>query len=1199
MEESEPVGAARESHDHIAEQLRALRAEVEAQFEETGSIHDLDLLIQVASAAVDLLPKEHPEMLTWLNDLGHWLGRRSERNGSVEDLDRAIATIQAAAETVRVGDAIRPMIWTNLGNRLGKRFERTGSINHLDRAIEATKTAIDAAPTDDAYRAGRLNNLGVWLGKRYERLGSIDDLNQAIDFAGAAVEAAREDPTSRFNWMVSLGNKLGARFQRTGSIEDLNRSIETIKAAKEAVPREHPSRPIVFNCLGNQLAMRFTRTGNIDDLSLAIEVMGIAAEEIRFDHPDRAAILHNLANKFGVRFNHTGSMGDLDKAIENAVSALAITPQDHYDRAMWLTCLGGWLGSRYDQSGSLKDLNHAIDIMDMALKVTPGDEPLRAGRLANLGTLLTARFAKTGSVEDLHHAVESSAEAFEATPNDHPDRILMASSLGISAIERSIRTGSTEDLDRAIDYFRIAAESTPGDSPDRASRVNNLGLALVTRYERTGLAGSLDQAIDVLSTAAKEVHEGNARRARVFHSLGKAFWRRFERSGSNSDLEQAIKKLEVAVRATPLGHPDQVDYHNDIGAIFAYLAHQGGSEELFNRSIDYMKAAVNATDNNEPNRARWSLNLGNWLEERYKRGCSADDLAGALASYLEGWGCYTAAPSIRIELAQRVARILALQSEWEKASQVLHEAVYLVRYLSPQSLRHTDKQRMLASCADLARTAAAIALNAEKDPGYALQLLEVGRGVISGSLAEMRTDISELERHHPALAAEFIRLRDELDSPYETPGFILPAGNTPLWQSRAKRRHESDQKFGELVARIREQPGFGNFLLPATLDEIKSMADPDPIVVINLSTYRCDAFLVEHDQIRQLGLPALTLEDTEKRVRDLRTALQGSSDVDPAMLEWLWNAACRPILEALGFTGCPTPGRSWPRVWWVPTGLLSLLPLHAAGRYAKGSTETVLDRVMSSYSSSIKAMQYGRRDRARASASASAPGADRALLVAMPVTPGLATGALPFAADEVSMLRGMCESLELEPVCPQPLKDAVLSQLGSCKIFHFAGHGRSDSAEPSSSCLLLQDWEENPLTLGDLRDCKFYENQPFLGYLSACSTGASDADKLADEGIHLVSTLQLAGFRHVVGTLWKVSDSHCADIARVFYETLGNQGMTDAAVSLGLHTAIRALRDSQINDRAASRDGKLLEFGTHKNKRLVNTFWVPYVYYGA
>ena len=367
-------------------------------------------------------------------------------------------------------------------------------------------------------------------------------------------------------------------------------------------------------------------------------------------------------------------------------------------------------------------------------------------------TALTARFAKTGSVEDLHHAVESSAKAFEVTPNDHPDRILMASNLGISAVERSIRTGSTEDLDRAIDYFRIAAESTPGDSPDRASRLNNLGLAFVKRYERTGLAGSLDQAIDVLSTAAEEVHEGNARRARVYHSLGNAFWRRFERSRSNSDLEQAIKKLEVAVRATPLGHPDQVDYHNGIGTIFAYLAHQGGSEELFNRSIEYMKAAVNATDDNEPDRARWSLNLGSWLEERYKRGRSAGDLAGALASYLEGWDCSTAAPSIRIELAQSAAHILALQSEWEKASQVLHEAVYLVRYLSPRSLQHTDKQRMLASCADLARTAAAMALNAKKDPGHALQLLEVGRGVISGSLAEMRTDISELERQHATLA---------------------------------------------------------------------------------------------------------------------------------------------------------------------------------------------------------------------------------------------------------------------------------------------------------------------------------------------------------------------------------------------------------------------------------------------------------------
>jgi CHAT domain-containing protein len=202
-----------------------------------------------------------------------------------------------------------------------------------------------------------------------------------------------------------------------------------------------------------------------------------------------------------------------------------------------------------------------------------------------------------------------------------------------------------------------------------------------------------------------------------------------------------------------------------------------------------------------------------------------------------------------------------------------------------------------------------------------------------------------------------------------------------------------------------------------------------------------------------------------------------------------------------------------------------------------------------------------------------------ALLVVMRETPGLSfNSVLPFAEDEVAMLKQLCLSLQLEAVEPQRLKDDVLARLRTCKIFHFAGHGQSNPCEPSQSCLLLEDWKDNPLTVGDLRDHRLQETSPFLGYLSACSTGANEADRLSDEGIHLVSACQLAGFRHVVGTLWEVSDKHCVDIAKVLYETLRDEGMTDVALCRGLHQAIRALRDWGCNMNNSS---KLSSFIIH------------------
>ncbi len=82
----------------------------------------------------------------------------------------------------------------------------------------------------------------------------------------------------------------------------------------------------------------------------------------------------------------------------------------------------------------------------------------------------------------------------------------------------------------------------------------------------------------------------------------------------------------------------------------------------------------------------------------------------------------------------------------------------------------------------------------------------------------------------------------------------------------------------------------------------------------------------------------------------------GSSKV----LKWLWKAPVDPVLSKLGYTRCLGEYNKWPRVWWIPTGLLSKFPLHAAGLHAPHSTKTTLGRVISSYGSSVKALIHAR-----------------------------------------------------------------------------------------------------------------------------------------------------------------------------------------------------------------------------------------------
>jgi len=173
------------------------------------------------------------------------------------------------------------------------------------------------------------------------------------------------------------------------------------------------------------------------------------------------------------------------------------------------------------------------------------------------------------------------------------------------------------------------------------------------------------------------------------------------------------------------------------------------------------------------------------------------------------------------------------------------------------------------------------------------------------------------------------------------------------------------------------------------------------------------------------------------------------------------------------------------------------------------------------------------------------------------------------------MLRDLCRLMGFNPIEPGRRKQDVISHLPNCKIFHFAGHGHTDTTDPSQSRLLLDDWRSDPLTVATLLETNLREGSPFLAYLSACGTGQIKDNKSVDESIHLISACQLAGFRHVIGTLWDVNDESCVDVSRITYKEIRNEGMADESVCRGLHKAIRELRQRWLDESLmASRENR-------------------------
>jgi len=287
------------------------------------------------------------------------------------------------------------------------------------------------------------------------------------------------------------------------------------------------------------------------------------------------------------------------------------------------------------------------------------------------------------------------------------------------------------------------------------------------------------------------------------------------------------------------------------------------------------------------------------------------------------------------------------------------------------------------------------------------------------------------------------------------------------------------------------------------------------------------------------------------------------------ILGWLWEVAAAPVLDTLGYQQPPVPRAAWPRVWWAPGGLLGMLPIHAAGHHGLTTVgdqarRTVIDRVISSYTPTIRALRHARQHNPTSPTS-------RALIVAMPTTPGLPDGGeLPHVPREVAMVHALLPDAVLltEPddhyvsnAARSPTLANVLAHLPASPVAHFACHGFSDPADPSKSLLLLSDYDRHPLTVTSLAPVDLGQAQ--LDYLSACETALISTADLIDEAIHLTTAFQLAGFPHVIGTLWQINDALAVQIATSFYSELRASAHTldTSRAARALHHAVRAARD--------------------------------------
>lgn len=951
------------------------------------------------------------------------------------------------------------------------------------------------------------------------------------------------------------------------------------------------------------------------------------------DHPDRDVMLSNLSIALLQRFGTQASPRDLDAAVDAAWEATRLTPDGHPAQARRLSNLGLALRKRYEHGGRPADLEDAVQAAEDAVSRTPEEHPDRPAVLSNLGLAQAVRFGRDGMSGDLDEAVRTARAAVDRAPADHPHRATMLNGLAVALRRRAgrgARDDRERDLDDAADAARGAVDLRPGDHPDRAGFLSNLGLVLRTRYElfqgqeqqqeqeqeqQQGQEGDeegrheeaghgdrdlrergaeyIDEAIEASREALSRTPPDHAERAARLSNLGLALRNRFERRGDAADLDEAIDNGRDAVDLLSPDHPDLAGVSSNLGLALrlrylrAYRA--GGSAE------------------HAAHRTGTAAGPGDPV------GPTADeDLREAVAVFTRAARAETAAPSLRV-YAARSAADLTVSSDPGRAAALLEHAVRLLPQVAPGQQARGDQQYELGRTAGLAGEAASLALTSpsgvpadtsadresEKGAGEdggagigteenreravrALRLLESGRAVLLSQALDVRGDLTELRERHADLAERFVRLRARLDGQSGAPS------DRRRWAAA----------LADLLATIRGLEGFASFARPPALSDLLDEAREGAVVAFAVSRYRSDALLLRGTGVTALPLPRLTWDDLLEQIRLFHGALAVAGDAEVSrqvlqdaqktlrgVLEWLWDRVTGPVLDALGHAAEPAAGTPWPRVWWATGGVLGLLPVHAAGHHGDppgGPTgtgrRTVMDRVVSSHTPTVRALSHARRRREtqRAGAAAAVPGTaeagtaaeqDRSLIVAMPVTPGAAP------LDKVRLEVRKVSARLPRPVILSPdekgngsgdrlpTRDNVLAHLSGCAVAHFSCHGEARADDPSSSRLFLLDHETAPFTVAGLAPVRLDRAQ--LAYLSACRTAFGGSVRLADEAIHLVSAFQLAGFPHVVGTQWEISDTRAVEIADAVYSrTRNEEGDFDSdRAAFALHRAVRGLRD--------------------------------------
>ncbi len=1145
------------------------------------------------------------------NDYAGWLRRllvqlifRIAAQAKVNSTEKfLLLTLQLVKENQGNPQQIYP-IWAEQQERLNQ---------ELMRAIPPVMTQLFAQnATQQAYITVVLENFGNLilqfpLGNHWLNV----EIAIAVYAQALTVRSKADMPAEWANTMNNLAIAYSLRSQgdKAQNIEDAIATYEQALAVynQEAMPIEWANAMMNLATVYKN-RMSGDKAQNIEDAittyEQALTVSTQAAMPVKW-----AQIMDNLANAYSDRIR-----GDKAQNIEDAIharkQALTVRTQATMpvEWAQTMMNLGNTYSQRIrgDKAQSIEDAIHAYQL---ALTVsTQMDMPIEWARtMMNLANTYQIRIRgnKAQNIEDAIHACQQ-ALTVNNQVNMPFEWANTTMNLAIAYSER-IQGDKAQNIEDAIHaYQQVLTVRTQATMPVQwAQTMTGMANAYLARI-RGDKAQNIEDAIHAYQQALTVRTQATMPMEweQTMTGMANAYFARI-RGDKTQNIEDAIQAYQQALTVT-----SQSAMPFEWARTMANLANayhdriRGDKAQNTEDAITtYQQALTVISETTMP--IEWAKIMNNLAIAYYLRirGDKAQNIEDAIAAYQQALTVRTQA-AMPMEWASTMNNLASAYCErvWGEKKQNIEDAIVayeaslfisdpeLLPYHCRMTARslgqiYSDQERWIeaidryqkalqaaekiyqsaylldSKAAELTSTAnlpnqAAYAYARTGNFQAASLILEQGRARgLNESLNRDRANLTQLQQLVPHLFTQYQDITNQLrnleaqqrDRMVSVDRYSL----TPeiLRDTATKLRSELD----ETIDQIRQVPGYEDFLASTKWEDIEITLRPDNPLLYLITTPNGSVTLIFTPD----NIEAIWSDFTETQLRELVQiwfdAHNQKQDDGPTWLtridtttRQLWDTLMGPIVQHLKTLGID-------RAILIPTGYLSLLPLHAA--WTEDSTRPTgrryaLDDIHFTYTPNARSLTAAREI-------ADLAQADSILAIDNP------RNDLPNSQREIDCA---IDTFTDRTVLRQDEAtiSAVKSGLAEASIVHFSCHGTVNFTEPLNSGLLMSD---GLLTLKDFLALNLAKDNGIrLAILSACETGLPGLDNI-DEVVSLPVGLMQAGVAGVIASLWSVSDLSTMLLLTKFYELWREKEIPPD----------QALRQAQIWLRDSTNDEKVIE----------------------